>query len=83
MTTFDDILKLWPSIGDLASDLAVPYGTAQVMVHRGRVPARHWLKLVGAAQRRGFEGVTAERLTEIAAHQLSTCASHAPAPLPP
>lgn len=66
METFVAVIELWPSIGDFAREVGVSYGLAKQWRMRNSIPAAHWQRVIGAAQERGFEGVTAERLTEIA-----------------
>lgn len=47
------IFTLWPTTGDLAADLKVPYTTAASWRARGSIPAKYDLDLVEAATRRG------------------------------
>lgn len=60
----EPIFKLWPTTGDLASDLGVPYTTAASWRARGNIPAKHDLDLVAAAKARGRD-LTLERLAEL------------------
>lgn len=67
MMTVSDIFDLWPSASDLARDIGLlreSHGT--VMRHRGRIPVRHWPRLMEAAEKRGIEGLSYEVL--VAAH---------------
>lgn len=66
--SFADLLKLWPSAGELASDLDVKEVTARAWRRRG-VPSEYWLALVEAAQARSIEGVTLDLLAKLAALQ--------------
>lgn len=65
MKTFNDVIELWPSVSDLASDLAVPYGVAKQWRRRNSIPADRWASLIDAARSRGF-AITADALAEIA-----------------
>jgi hypothetical protein len=71
-TSFRELIDLWPhpSIGTVAEDLGVPYGTVQVMRHRDSIASEHWASLVDGARRRRFEGwrtVTIELLARLKA----------------
>ncbi len=62
--TFRQIIDLWGSYATLASDVGEAYVTVQQWSHRNRIPSRAWLKVVSAADARGF-AVTLEMLAEI------------------
>jgi hypothetical protein len=62
--TFREIIDLWGSYATLASDVGEAYVTVQQWAHRNRIPSRAWLKVVSAADARGF-AVTLEVLAEI------------------
>lgn len=64
------IISQWPSISAFADDIGVPYGTAKAMRRRGAIPDGYWIKVVDCAKARGLEGVTLEKLAEIAAAKL-------------
>ena len=49
----EQIISLWPSMSDLASDLGKPYSTVTAWKQRGRIPADYDLDLIEAAQKRG------------------------------
>lgn len=71
-SSFRELIDLWPhpSIGAVAEDLGVPYGTVQVMRHRDSIASEHWAALVDGARRRRFEGwrtVTIEMLARLKA----------------
>jgi hypothetical protein len=74
MKTFSDVIGLWDSLSQLAADLDVPYGVAKQWRRRGSIPADRWVGLIDAAQRRGFEGVTADLLAELARSRTSEAA---------
>jgi hypothetical protein len=63
---FADLIELWPSIGAFAADVGVPYETANSWKKRNSIPAKNWPGVIAAAQKRGFEEITAERLIELA-----------------
>lgn len=67
MTTFSDIIDLWPTVADFAKDLGLGYPTAAAMKRRSSIDSRYWSKVVAAAKVRGFTDVTPDRLMEIAA----------------
>lgn len=69
MTTFADIIDLWPkpSPVTLADDLGEHAGTVRQWRNRAVLPDRVWKKVVAAAENRGIEGVTLEVLATIAA----------------
>jgi hypothetical protein len=67
MNSHTDIIDLWPTLREYASDIGVPYGTAQVMRYRRSIHARHWDDVVMAARKRGLEGVTHEVLAHVKA----------------
>ncbi|MBR2819815.1 MAG: hypothetical protein IKE60_34415 [Reyranella sp.] len=69
MDTFIDIINAWESPTILADDLGEEIGTVRQWRNRNKLPDRVWKAIVMAAQRRAIEGVTLERLAEIAANQ--------------
>lgn len=66
--TFREIINLWDSYTALSEDVGEAYVTVQQWYRRDRIPSRAWLKLVAAAERRGF-AVSLESLAEIDAAQ--------------
>ena len=67
MTTFTEICQLWRSDAELANDIGEPPTAVQKWRQRNKIPSEHWLKLVRAARRRRFQGVTLASLARIAA----------------
>ena len=67
MTSFQDIIALWGTPGALADDLKEPSRRVWAWKERDSIPARYWTAVVSAAEKRGFDGVTADVLAEIAA----------------
>lgn len=67
MQSFTDVINLWPSLTSFARDIRVEYVTAQIMRYRDSIAPRHWPKVVSAAEKRGFDGVTLELLTSFKA----------------
>jgi hypothetical protein len=65
--THSDLINLWPSLTDFASDIGVGYESAKAMRRRSSIPSGYWKYMVAAADRRGISGVTYDRLAEIAA----------------
>lgn len=61
------IIGSWPSLTDFANDLGVGYETAKGMRRRGTIPPGYWVRTVVAAQVRGIDKVTYERLAELVA----------------
>jgi len=47
-----DIIKLWPGVRDLATDLDAKYHTVQQWKHRDCIPAKHWVPIMAAARKR-------------------------------
>ena len=64
---FAEVIGLWPSVDELATDLDRKPNTVQQWKSRNRIPADEWHGLVRAAQRRGIKGVSADVLAQIAA----------------
>lgn len=62
ITSYRDIIGMWPSIGEFAADIGVKYVTAQLMKHRNSIGADHWSAVVEAARKRGYDVVTLELL---------------------
>lgn len=62
MQSHRDIIALWPSAADLARDLAVPGDNVRKWKAHNRIPGWHFADLIAAAERRGFQGVTADAL---------------------
>jgi hypothetical protein len=59
------ILNNWPSVATLAADMDVSIHTAQKWRTRGRIPSRHWDKLLKKAAQRKYPVQAADL---IAAH---------------
>lgn len=55
------IRHIWPTIKDVADDLALPYTTVHSWSVRGRIPSDHDFALIEAAKARGFK-LTLEEL---------------------
>ncbi|WP_117395638.1 hypothetical protein [Maritalea myrionectae] len=65
--THASLIDNWPSLSEFAADIGIKYGTAKAMRRRGAIPANRWAAVVSAAEERGYEQVTFEKLAEIAA----------------
>lgn len=61
------IIDLWPSLTDFAADIGQSYNTAKAIRRRGWIPDWYWEAAAKGAIERGIDGVTLERLAEIAA----------------
>jgi hypothetical protein len=66
MTSFRDIIDLWPSVSAFAVAIGVRYGTAQQMRNRNSIDGAYWQRLVDAAQKQGFRHVDLELLAKAA-----------------
>lgn len=68
MEDFATLIARWPSpsIRTFADDLGVAYVTAQMWKHRNSVPVEHWDRVIGAANKRGIDGITLEALQRLA-----------------
>lgn len=56
--THTDLINLWPSLSDFASDLGVQYGTAKAMRRRNSIPPIHWGVMIDKAKARRIKGIT-------------------------
>lgn len=68
ITSFAEIIELWPSAVEYARDVAVKDVTARAFKARG-IPAEYWVDTVEAARRRGFGQVTLDLLARLAAQR--------------
>jgi len=66
MNSFPDLIETWPSLGDFAADVNVPYVRAQLWKHRRSIPPQYWDDVVKAAQGRGYKHITLGTLTQLA-----------------
>jgi len=64
VSSFKDLIGMWPTIGAFASDLGVVTSTAAAWKHRGSIPTEKWPDLLRAAKGVGVE-LTLDRLLEI------------------
>ena len=67
ISSFADVIDLWPSAEALAGDIGVRPGLPPVWKHRRAIPSKHWLAVAEAAARRGIAGVTVDALAALAA----------------
>ena len=49
---FAAVVRLWPSLGAMASDLQVEYDTVRKWKDRNNIPAWMWFEVLRAAKRR-------------------------------
>lgn len=58
-----DIIELWPSAEHFSADLGLKWpGYGRVMKMRGRIPRKHWPKVLVSAEQRGLP--VTERILE-------------------
>lgn len=69
MDTFRDIIDAWPSAAEFARDVGTSGVNARGMRRDNRLPANFWVEAIQKAEERGIEGVTLERLADIAANR--------------
>ncbi len=82
VSTFREVLGLWPSLRDFASEVDAPLVSARKWQQRDSIPPEYWIQVSGAAQGRGFDGITVELLTRLRAAQ-TTGGPRQPEPEPP
>jgi hypothetical protein len=68
METFAAVIAAFPD-GALADRLGVKRGLVALWKHRNTIPPEHWAGVVAAATADGIDGVTLEKLAEIAARR--------------
>lgn len=66
MTTFSDIIQCFGGPAKFAKAIGIKGFHAQSMKTRDSIPPAYWSDTVTAAQQRGIEGVTLQKLAEIA-----------------
>lgn len=66
METFSDIIAAFGGAARYADAIGIPGFHAQSMKHRDSIPPAYWADTVSAAATREIEGVTLEKLAEIA-----------------
>lgn len=67
MHTYGAIINLWPNAEEFARDLGISGVRARQWRARNGIPAGYWRAIIDAAERRGFEGVSLDALSRIAA----------------
>ncbi len=65
LVTFEDVIRAWPSLSDLAAGVGQPYGVVKQWRMRNSIPSRHWNALLADAERRGITGINRELLTDL------------------
>lgn len=65
MNTFSQLIDLWPTKAEFASDLGVEYGVAHQWDRRDSIPSDYWNDVIAAAERRQLKGINLELLAEI------------------
>lgn len=66
MQTFEDIFSAFGGPARFADAIGIKGFHAQTMKQRGSIPPAYWSDTVKAAQERDIEGVTLEKLAEMA-----------------
>jgi hypothetical protein len=64
--SFTALIELWETAEALALDVGEPAQNVRAWKYRRFIPAEHWVRIVGAARRRGYQ-VTYEHLARLAA----------------
>jgi hypothetical protein len=64
ITSFQDVIELWPARSSLAADLDLPAHAVRDWHRRDSIPVWHFDDVVAAAARRDFPGVTYALLTK-------------------
>jgi hypothetical protein len=64
-STFEQVIRAWPSLSDLAAGIGQPYGVVKQWRMRNSIPSRHWNVLIADAERRGIHGINRELLTDL------------------
>jgi len=69
MTTFADVIRMWPTYRDLAEDCGVAYDTVASWHRRSNIPQMWWAAVERSAQSRNIEGISYDTLRSIEEHQ--------------
>jgi hypothetical protein len=75
VTTFRQLLDLWPHRDQVAGDLNVTYSRVDSWHRRGRVPPEFWAGLIASAVKRDIPGIDLVMLSMLP--QASGCRTHA------
>lgn len=79
ISSFHDVISLWPAKAAMSEDLGVIDGKPAHVREwsvRGRIPRKWFDRVIEAATKRGFEGVTYQVLTDL----FKSESKHVPAP---
>lgn len=66
MDTFAAVIGLWPTAEALAGDLGLGGVTVRAWRNRNSIPPEYWRPLIAAGGGRGIEGLSLDKLAEIA-----------------
>lgn len=66
--TFRDVIDLWPSKKDLASEIGVTLAVVTKWWQRYSIPAERWSAILSTSVARDA-GLTSDKLTELAARE--------------
>lgn len=65
--SFVAVIELWETAEALGLDVGESGTNVRAWKYRCNIPAPYWVRLVGAARRRGYDAVTYELLARLAA----------------
>lgn len=74
MMKHSDIIDMWPTIAEFASDVRVEYQAARKMHERDSINSKHWYRVIEAAKLREYSNVTLEALANYKAKRKSKAA---------
>jgi hypothetical protein len=60
-----ELIKLWPSRQEFASDIGANVEAVHKWAKSGRIPSRYHFAAVSAAGRRGFDNITADWMLSV------------------
>lgn len=66
VTTFSDVIALWPNSEELGKALKIKGPTVRKWRARDRIPPEYWAGLVAAAEQAGIDGVSLDLLARLA-----------------
>ncbi len=69
MNSFSSVIDAFGGPAKFGDAIGIPDSHARTMKARDSIPADRWSKVVAAAEERGVEGVTLEKLAELAARE--------------
>jgi hypothetical protein len=70
MTSFREIISLWPTPDALAGEIGEKPWTVRKWKQRDRIPSSAWMAVAAAAAQRGHD-VTAEQMARLVAREVA------------